>query len=182
MCNINEKQRTITIKNLRKRVSNYSLCLKILTNLIGFEEINNNEKISLADEVEIDTLITFKDCFMKFKNDRNNNEVSLSALNKIKMVENDTADNIETFWKCDECTYHNSINSTTCEICGLPNYVCVMCVCSKLSHHNPKPSKLQNRTKFQNRCCVCIVANGCLLNLPMLFVEFTRKYCLCCLC
>ena len=84
-------------------MSNYSSSLEILIKLIGFEEINNGDKICLPDEVEINTLIVFNDYVVKFKNDRNN---------------------VKTFWTCNQCTYRNQLDSATCQMCGLPGNVC----------------------------------------------------------
>ena len=55
-------------------MSNYSLCLSILKRLIGFEETSSGEKMTLPDEIEIDTLITYKDYFIHCKNDRIRND------------------------------------------------------------------------------------------------------------
>ena len=97
-------------------MSNYSSCLSILTNLIGFEKINNGEKIALPDEVEIDTLAMFNDYLIDFKNDDSNN---------------DNNNNNETFWACSHCTYRNSIDLNACQMCGLPSKVnvCITYLC-----------------------------------------------------
>ena len=132
--------RTINIKNVSKRTSNYSSCAEILTKLIGFHEIIYGEKISLPDEVEINTLIVFKNYFIQFTNDRknkeNHNEIAPSSSHEIKIAENNCDDivaNVKTFWECNQCTYHNQPDSTTCEMCGIPDNVC---------HHlfHPKPN------------------------------------------
>ena len=115
-----------------KKMSNHSSCLLILTKLIGFEETNNGEKISLPDEVDTDTLLIFNDYFMEFKDDKNINESSAvnnknsneSSSYEMKMVENNDNMNDNRFWSCNHCTYNNPLNSTTCLMCSLPRSVC----------------------------------------------------------
>ena len=55
-------------------MSNYSSCLFILTQLIGFELNNNGEKITLQDDVENDTLIEFKNFVQDSSNSNNVND------------------------------------------------------------------------------------------------------------
>ena len=111
-------------------MSNYSLCLNILTQLIGFKKHDNNdEKITLPDQVEIDALVEFKSFLQRIndKNIKNNfDNVSSSSYEK-KMMANDTVDN-ESFWICNYCTYHNPNNFANCEMCGLPHKdnVCIL--------------------------------------------------------
>ena len=105
-------------------MSNCSSCLFILTQLIGFEKIDNGEKITLPDDVEIDTLVAFKN-FLQDSNESNLNNYNVSSY-KVKMVENtDIVDN-ESYWACNHCTYHNSIDLNSCQMCGLPGNVCVV--------------------------------------------------------
>ena len=86
-------------------MSNYSSCIFMLTQLIGFEKSDNGEKITLPDHVDIDTLVEFKN-FLQESN--------------MKTKLND-----ESFWPCNHCTYHNPIELKTCQMCGLPRNVCV---------------------------------------------------------
>lgn len=109
--------RTIKIENLSKRMSNYLSCITILTKLIGFDITNNGEKISLPREVEVDTLAQFKEYFSQLKSDKTN---------EMKMVENKEVEDVDTFWSCDHCTFHNAIGLTTCQMCGLPGNVCIV--------------------------------------------------------
>ena len=93
-------------------MSDYSSCLEILTKLIGFQETNNSEKITLADDVEIDTLMTLKNWLIQLKG-----------------VDNVSKENYnigESFWSCKYCTYHNPMDVETCQICALPANVCYL--------------------------------------------------------
>ena len=94
-------------------MSNYSACLFVLTQLIGFEKIDNGEKLTLSDQVDIDALIQFKHVLQGSNIQNKLNDESSSS--EMKMV-----DNNESFWSCNHCTYHNPIESNTCQICGLP--------------------------------------------------------------
>ena len=53
-------------------MTNYSSCILLLTTLIGFnfDQTNNSEKISLPDDVEVDTLVQFKEYLSEFKSDK----------------------------------------------------------------------------------------------------------------
>ena len=93
---------------------NYSSCIFILTQLIGFEKIDDDEKITLSDQVEIDTLIQFKNFVQDGKL---NDELSSREM---KMVEKS-----ESFWSCNHCTYNNSIKLNICKMCALPGNVCL---------------------------------------------------------
>ena len=104
--------RTVNIKNASKRMSNYASCLCILMELIGFEKSNNGEKITLPDQVEIDTLIVFKN----FLQDSNDNFDNVSSYK----METDK----QSSWACNRCTYYNSIDANTCQMCDLPRDVC----------------------------------------------------------
>ena len=50
-------------------MSNYSICILILIKLIGFEEtiVDNNKKIVLPDEFDVDIMTTFKEYFENFQ-------------------------------------------------------------------------------------------------------------------
>ena len=98
-------------------MSNYQSCIFILTQLIGFEKNDNDEKITLPDGVEIDTLIEFKN-FLQDSNIESNLNDELSS-HEMKMIDN------ETFWSCSHCTYKNPIELNTCQICTSPRNVCV---------------------------------------------------------
>ena len=99
-------------------MSNYSSCLFILTQLIGFEKSDNNgEKITLPDQVEIDTLIQFKS-FVENSSDNVNDNNDTNNQSNV----NDTS-----FWACSHCTYHNPIDINTCQMCNLPHNVCILC-------------------------------------------------------
>ena len=108
-------------------MSNRSLCILILTKWIGFEEttVDNNKKIVLSDEFDVDAIRTFKEYFENFlQTSENNNKSS----DEMKMFENksDNKINDESFWSCNHCTFHNPIYSTTCQMCGIPHRnVCV---------------------------------------------------------
>ena len=95
-------------------MSNYTSCVFILTQLIGFEKSDNDEKITLPEQVEIDTLIQFKN----FLQDSRYNVDQISS-HEMKMVDN------ESFRACNYCTYNNPINSSICQMCTLPGNVCV---------------------------------------------------------
>ena len=111
--------RRINIKNASKRMSNYSSCMFILTQLIGFEKTYNGETITLPDRVEIDTLIQFKD-FLQGSNIQSIFNDELSSSYEMTMVENN-----ESFWSCNHCTYNNLVKLNTCQMCGLPRNVCL---------------------------------------------------------
>ena len=98
-------------------MSNYTSCILILTQLIGFEKSDNEEKIILPDQVEIDTLVQFKN-FLQDSNIQSIFSDELSSSSKMKMVEN------ESFWACNHCTFHNPINLNMCEMCDFPRNVC----------------------------------------------------------
>ena len=100
-------------------MSNYSSCIFILIKLIGFKKSDNGEKITLPDDIEIDTIIQFKNFLQdnKIKNKLKNDELSSSY--EMKMTENN-----EIFWSCNYCTYNNLTQLNTCEMCGLPRNVC----------------------------------------------------------
>ena len=80
-------------------MSNCFWCLEVLTKYIGFEETNNGKQITLPDEVEIDSLIMFKDWLFKIRD--------------------------KSFWLCKYCKYDNPIDSEACQICNLPAEVCM---------------------------------------------------------
>ena len=88
-------------------MSNHSPCLFILTQLFGFEKSDNVEKITLPDQVEIDTLIQFKN-FLEGNN-----------------IQSKLNDESISFWSCNHCTYTNTIELNKCEMCSLPRNVCV---------------------------------------------------------
>ena len=84
-------------------MDNCSSCIFILTHLIGFEKSHNGEKLTLPDDVEIETL------------------------KGLKHFLQDSTDNIihnKSFWTCDRCTHYNPLDSRTCEICAVPGKVC----------------------------------------------------------
>ena len=95
-------------------MSNYQSCIFILTQLIGFEKSDNDEKITLPDQVEIDTLVQFKH-FLQDSNIIESNLNDESSSYEMKMVENN-----DSFWSCSHCTYNNPIELNTCQICALP--------------------------------------------------------------
>ena len=99
-------------------MSNYLSCLEILTNYIGFVETNNGEKVTLPDEVEIDSLVVVKNELIQLKD-----SVRLGD-------NNDRKDNyqVKSFWSCGYCTYHNPIDSKKCKMCGLTAQVCTVCL------------------------------------------------------
>ena len=99
-------------------MSNCTSCIFILTQLFGFEKSDNDKKLTLPDEVLIDTLIEFKN-FIQESSIQNklNNELSSYEM---KMVENN-----ESFWSCNHCTFNNPINTNTCQMCALPHNVCM---------------------------------------------------------
>ena len=106
-------------------MSNYSSCIFILTQLFGFEKCDNDAKIQLPDEVEIDTLIELRKFLQYSGIERSLNEELLSY--EMKMVENNNAVDNESnlsFWTCHHCAYHNPINFNTCQMCALPSKVC----------------------------------------------------------
>ena len=125
-------------------MSNYSSCIKILTDLIGFDTINDGEKISLPDEVEVDTLVQFQEYFIEF--------ISASS-NEMKMSENKELENVDTFWSCNHCTFNNEIYLTTCKMCGSPNNVCIFasycsisCLLTRWRAKKAKTKKKQQET------------------------------------
>ena len=106
-------------------MSNYTSCIFILTQLIGFEKSDNDEKITLPDQVEIETLVQLKNFLLKSSIESKSTDESSYVMRKI---DNDTAVNNEStlsFWSCHYCAYNNSINSKACQICGFPCNVCV---------------------------------------------------------
>ena len=127
LCGTMIMNRTINIENASKRMSDYSSCLLILTQLIGFNEIyiENKQKLQLPDEVEIDTLKQFKDYFIQRKNDKHSIASEQSSSYEMKMSENKDSNDSKTFWTCKHCTYDNSIDSSECQMCRLPSNVCV---------------------------------------------------------
>ena len=98
-------------------MSNYSSCIFVLTQLIGFDKSDNGEKLRLPDQVEIDTLVQLKN-FLEYSNMQSifNDE---SSSNEMKMVENN-----ESLWQCNYCTYNNPIELNSCKMCALPHNVC----------------------------------------------------------
>ena len=112
------QNRTINIENAFKKMSNYSYCLEKLIGLIGFEKTNNGEKLTLPDQVEIDSLIMVKNELIKIKDG-----VSLG----------DNNDDVKSFWSCGHCTYDNPIDSKfkICKMCNLPADVCMFCILSQ---------------------------------------------------
>ena len=81
-------------------MSNHSSCIFILTKLIGFAKSDNDEKMTLSDQVEIDTLI-------QIKNFLQDNIINSKLNNK-------------SFWPCNHCTYHNPIDLNKCQMCASP--------------------------------------------------------------
>ena len=119
--------RSIKVANLSKRLSNYSSCMSILTTLVGFNfeqtNIDNGKKISLPDEVEVDTLVQFTQYFNAFKSNKASQSDNESS-DDMKIMDNHV--NTNTFWSCNRCTFHNQISSTACQMCGSPaSNVCV---------------------------------------------------------
>ena len=116
-------------------MSNFSSCIFILTQLFGFDKSDNDEKLTLPDEVLIDTLIEFKN-FLQQCNIQNklNDQLSSYEIN-------------ESFWSCNYCTYNNPINTNTCKMCALPQNVCV-CV---------NQSEYFILTQELDMCFVCII-------------------------
>ena len=106
-------------------MSNYSSCLYILTQLIGFEKLDNGDKILLPDEVEMDTLVEFRNFLQDFRDNADHDQISSSYAYEMKMVENNDTLHNESFWACKHCTYHNSNDSDTCQMCSLPRDVCI---------------------------------------------------------
>ena len=102
-------------------MSNYESCIFILTQLIGFQKSDNDENITLPDQVEMDTLVQFKN----FLQD-----------SIIKSSLNDELSSYETFWSCIHCTYNNPIELNTCKICALPRNVCVNQCQYFINHQN----------------------------------------------
>ena len=120
--------RSINIENASKRMSDYSSCVFILTQLIGFDKSDNGEKITLSDQVEIDTLVQLKNClqYSNIQNDLNDGSSSYEV-KKIKIKKqqkNTTVGNKSNslVWSCKHCTYNNP---STCQICGSNRNVCV---------------------------------------------------------
>ena len=111
------QNRSINIKNASKRMSNCSTCIFILTQLFGFEKNDNGEKLTLPDQVEIETLMELKNFL------QHNNILSIfndeSSSYEMKMIEPN-----ESFWPCNHCTYNNPIELNTCQMCSLPHNVC----------------------------------------------------------
>ena len=105
--------RSIKVENLSKRMSNSSLCMTILTDLIGFDKTNDGERISLPDEVEVDTLVQFKEDFIK-------------SSNETKLSENKELEDCDTFWSCNHCNVNNEIDLAACTMCGSPKNVCIL--------------------------------------------------------
>lgn len=108
-------------------MSNNSSCIFVLTQLIGFQQSDNGEKIILPDEVEIDALIAFK----TFLQDSIDNINDKNSNYDMKVVENNDALGNGAFWECEHCTYHNQIDANLCQdclhnchMCGLPRNVC----------------------------------------------------------
>ena len=97
-------------------MSNYTSCIFLLTQLIGFEKSDNGEKLTLPDQVEINTLIQFKN----FLQDSNiESKIKDKSSYEMKMDYN------ESFWPCNHCTYYNLIEFNTCQMCGLSHNICV---------------------------------------------------------
>ena len=96
-------------------MSNSLSCLETLTKLIGFEKTNNGEKITLPDEVEIDSLIMVRDWLIQMKD-------SVGLGDNYERKDNRDA---KSLWSCNYCTYDNPVDSETCQICGLPAEVCM---------------------------------------------------------
>ena len=149
------QNRTINIKNASKRMSNSSTCLEILTKLIGFKETNNSDKIQLPEKVKIDTLVKINDHFIKCNNDRNKNNDN----NRAALSTNETKVDNETFWSCQHCTYHNPIDSITCQICGLPSNVC-----ESLHGRRAKQHKRKNICNYAYYYCFVNVLNRIILH------------------
>ena len=120
--------RTINIKNASKRMCNYSSCIFILTQLVGFEQSDNGEKITLPHDVEIDTLIELKNFVEESsKSDNMNVNFNDGSSHEMKMIENNdtVVKKNEVFWACNHCTFRNPMDLNTCQMCGLPGNVCV---------------------------------------------------------
>ena len=109
--------RSINIKNASKRMSNYSSCIFILTQLIGFDKGDNGEKLTLPDQVEIDALVQLKN-FLEYSHMQSSFNDGSSSY-EMKMVENN-----ESLWPCNYCTYNNPIELNSCQMCALPRNVC----------------------------------------------------------
>ena len=88
----------------------------MLTQLIGFEK-SDNERLTLPDQVDIDTLIQFNNFLQHIYTQSHLNDRSLSS-HGMKMVDH------KSFCPCNHCTYNNPINPNTCKICPLPRNVC----------------------------------------------------------
>ena len=116
-------------------MSNYQSCIFILTQLIGFEKSDNDEKITLPDQVEINTLVQLKN----FLQDSSIIESNL----------NDELSSYETFWSCIHCTYNNPIELNTCQMCALPRNVCGNSM--SIFHQSTK------LIKFGTLCFVCVI-------------------------
>ena len=128
------ENRTININRARKRMSNYSSCLYILTQLIGFEKsYNNGAKITLPDQVEIDTLVEFKNFV----------ENSIENIDDNNDKNNQSHNNDGTsLWAYSHCTY-NPIDINTCQMCTSPRNVCSLYVA-----HNCMKNQSKRRTQF----------------------------------
>ena len=94
---------------------NDSSCIFILTQLIGFEKSDKGEKLTLPDQVEIDTLIQFKSFLQDSKS-----QDELSSSYDTKMIKKTES----LFWSCNHCTYNNPIELNTCKMCALRGIVC----------------------------------------------------------
>ena len=99
-------------------MSNYQSCIFILTQLIGFEQSDSNEKITLPDAVQIDTLVEFKHLL------QDSNFIESILKDELSSYEMKMVDNNETFWSCIHCTFNNPIELNMCQMCGLPDNVC----------------------------------------------------------
>ena len=97
-------------------MSNYSSCIFILTQLFGFEKCDNHTKLQLPHEVENDVLIEFRNFLQDSSTESKLND-ELSSYEK-KLLENDAINS--SFWACGHCTYHNSMNFNTCQMCNSP--------------------------------------------------------------
>ena len=103
-------------------MSNDSSCIFVLTQLIGFEKSENEEKLTLPDKVENDSLFRFKNYLRDSSTSNTINDNSVSSSHEMKMDDN------ELFWTCHDCKHDNPIESNTCEMCDLPRNVCLFFV------------------------------------------------------
>ena len=87
---------------------------------------------------------------MQSKKTSENNDKSSDEM---KMFENksDSKINDESFWSCNHCTFHNPIDSTTCQMCGIPDRnVCVHgSIILASSNQYQKKMKKQTKKKVQ---------------------------------